>query len=135
MRKLEDYQMGLLVRNVAILAFVALPLAVLSLVVSERIFPGPTRVSSVGDLLTPFLVALLPISVGGIFHQLLILKVAGRWSDKTRRLMSIASSPIVLGVLLLLVDWEYLVRLSPGVIVGLVVYNALSRPIPDGGTA
>ncbi len=130
MRKLDDHQMRQLVRNVAIMDFVALPLAVLTLVISERFLPGPTEVSSFGDLLLPLLVALLPVSVGSILHQLLILRVSRRWSALGRRLAWIVSSPVTLSVLLLLVRLDYLIRLGPGVLVGLLTYSLLARPIP-----
>ena len=131
MSPLDDERTGLLFRNLAILDFVALPVATVCLVLNEFLLTGDTQVSSVFDLGLPVIVAILPLTFGGVIHQMIVLNLPRNWSARRRRLVSIATSPIVVSPLLLIFEISYFFRLTLPLLVGFAVYNVLVR-LPRG---
>lgn len=127
MAPLDEYRTGLLFRNLIVLDFVALPVAVLGLILNERLISGSTGVSSAYDLLLPYLVGLLPVSMGGALHQLLAMRLPNAWSARRRRVVFFVTSPLVLCVLFLMLEPAYMLRLTLPIVTGLILYSILSR--------
>ena len=127
MSPLDERSTGLLFRNLSMLVLVALPLAVLTLMLNEFLLTGDGQASSLLDLALPYLLAVLPLLFGGFIHQIVALSLSRSWSVRKRRITALVTSPIVVSVCPLFLEFSYFLRLALPVFVGPTVYNALLR--------
>lgn len=79
-----------------------------------------------------FVVAGLPVSVGGVLHQVISLRLPSRWTSRLRRTTAIALSPTVLLVLMLMLEWSVLFEFWLPTVLGGAVYCVLLE-LPDPG--
>jgi hypothetical protein len=123
----SDQQGDVVLRNLAILAFIALPAGVVTLTLCEMFRSDGTHPTSVGDVFGVFLVALLPTLFGGAIHQLTVTKFLGSFSASSKRRAAVLLSPLVVGILVLMSDWDYVLRQWPALVIIVLVFAILVR--------
>lgn len=123
----SDQQGDVILRNLVVLALVALPAGVVTLTFLEVFRTNGTNPTSVGDVLGVYLVALLPALFGGAIHQLVVTKLLGSLSRGSRRLAGILLSPLVVVILALMSDGTYILRQWPALAVTILVFAFLAR--------
>lgn len=124
---LDERQGTLLVRNLAILVGLALPVAVLGIAAYQFLTIDEASMSWLGDIALMLVVAVVPLSLGGALHQLLALKLPGTWSILGRRIALTITSPLVLCVIAVIIDLEFLLTYTAPIVVALAVYSGLSK--------
>ncbi len=132
----------IVLRNLAILIFGALPLAILSSWLASSLFPldwmrETERGSSVGGqasgFLFWFLILFVPVLIGGLIHQIALGAIPSSWKGVHRRLAILFSAAVIpLGFILIGNRPGALLmpRALLPIMIGLMFYGALARPLP-----
>lgn len=128
-------------RNLALLVFGALPLALLVGWIIASVAPVPwlevEQNASAGEFVESFLLWFLflvvPVLLGGAIHQVLLGLIPPGWAPTRRRVAIMVTSPVVMVMLALLntgspallFSWRVLVPIG----VALLFYGSLAKPL------
>jgi len=132
------------IHNLALLAFGALPLAIVGGWAVAVLFPAEwmkgTARSSAGEYASGFLfwfvVLIIPVLMGGLLHQVAIRTVPPSWSRVQQRIAIVATAVVIpVGFLLignspmLFRSWKLIVP----ILVGMTFYGLLAKPLKGVG--
>lgn len=129
---LDKHHVRPFTKNLAALVLLALPVAVVGIALQQVARGVAPSVSWIGDMAGVFVVAALPVSIGGVLHQVISLRLPTRWTSRLRRTTAIVLSPTVLLVIVLMLEWSVLFEFWLPTLLGGAVYCALLE-LPDAG--
>lgn len=120
-----------LLKNLALLALIALPLFFLLAWIGDLIRGADWSRDSgyaLGTVALFYLVSIVWVLLGGLVHQLVLIILPRTWSARWRRLVAVASTPIIPAVLLLFGGAVWAVpSYSLPALISMVVYALLIR--------
>ena len=124
-------------KNMMLLAALALPLF-FALVWLQALFNRGEGATDVGGAVEAggvyYLANVVPVTLGGLIHQVLWVLLPRGWSQARRRIVAFASSPLI--PLAVLLSWggsaAHLMGLAMPMVLALAAYALVLRLPPDG---